>query len=94
MSDLINKILATVNLSPIKKRINESVAYYIGSIFERVYSLFKIEEEPLMTRFVAKQLSTAHWFDLTAAKRDLSFTPEISIDEGMKRLKASFDTEK
>ncbi len=74
MSDLINKILATVNLSPIKKRINESVAYYIGSIFERVYSLFKIEEEPLMTRFVAKQLSTAHWFDLTAAKRDLSLT--------------------
>ncbi len=94
MSELINKILATVNLAPIQKRINEHVAYYIGMIFEKVYSLLKIEQEPIMTRFVAKQLSTAHWFDLTAAKRDLSYKPEISIDEGMKHLKASFDTEK
>ncbi len=94
MSDLINKILATVGLSPIKKRINAHAAYYVGVILERVYSVFKVEEEPLMTRFVAKQLSTAHWFDLSAAKRDLLYTPEISIDEGMKRLKTSFDTEK
>ena len=94
MSNLINKILATVNLLPIKKRINEHVAYFIGMIFERVYSVFKINQEPIMTRFVAKQLSTAHWFDLTAAKRDLSYKPAISIDEGMKRLKASFDTKK
>ena len=94
MSNLINKILATVGLSPIKKRINAHAAYYVGVILERVYSVFKVEEEPLMTRFVAKQLSTAHWFDLSAAKRDLLYTPEISIDEGMKRLKTSFDTEK
>ena len=89
MSDLINKILATVNLPPIRKRINEQLAYYIGTLFERVYSVFKIEQEPLMTRFVAKQLSTSHWFDLTAAKRDLSYKPAISIDEGMRRLKES-----
>lgn len=94
MSDLINKILATVNLPPIQKRINEHVAYYIGTIFERIYSVLKIEKEPIMTRFVAKQLSTSHWFDLTAAKRDLSYKPAISIDEGMRRLKASYDTEK
>jgi nucleoside-diphosphate-sugar epimerase len=94
MSDLINKIIATVNLPPIRTRINEHLAYYIGTLFERVYSLFKIEQEPIMTRFVAKQLSTSHWFDLTAAKRDLSYKPAISIDEGMRLLKASYDTEK
>lgn len=94
MSDLINKILETVNLPPIKKRINEHVAYYIGTIFERVYSVLKIEKEPIMTRFIAKQLSTSHWFDLSAAKRDLSYKPEISIDEGMRRLNASYNTEK
>jgi 2-alkyl-3-oxoalkanoate reductase len=94
MSDLINKILATVNLPPIQKRINEYMAYYIGTIFERIYSVLKIEKEPIMTRFIAKQLSTSHWFDLTAAKRDLSYKPAISIDEGMRRLKASYDTEK
>ena len=94
MSDLINKILAVVNLPPVTKSINERVAYYTGIIFECVYSLFKIKREPLMTRFIAMQLSTAHWFDLTAAKRDLLYKPKISVDEGMKRLKASFDIEK
>jgi len=93
MSELINKILAAANLSPIQKRINEHLAYYIGAVFERVYSIFRIEQEPIMTRFVAKQLSTSHWFDLSAAKQDLSYEPKINIDEGMARLKASFETE-
>ena len=39
-----------------------------------------------MTRFLARQLSTAHWFDLRAARRDLGYQPRVSIDEGMKRL--------
>jgi|TARA_B110000046_G_scaffold172066_1_gene193484 nucleoside-diphosphate-sugar epimerase len=93
MSDMINKILATASLPPITKSINKHVAYCMGNIFECVYSIFKIKREPLMTRFIAMQLSTSHWFDLTAAKRDLLYTPKISIDEGMKRLKASFDIE-
>ena len=94
MSGLINKILATVDVPPISKRINQYLAYYLGALLEFVYSVFRIEQEPLMTRFVAKQLSTSHWFDLTAAKRDLSYEPTISIDEGMRYLKASFNTEK
>ena len=49
---------------------------------------FNIAGEPKMTRFVARELATAHWFDISAAKRDLGYTAGISIDEGMKRLKA------
>ncbi|GJM05713.1 MAG: 3-beta hydroxysteroid dehydrogenase [marine bacterium B5-7] len=93
MSDLLNKILATVNLPPISRRINKHLAYYLGSVFELVYSVFHIEQEPLMTRFVARQLSTSHWFDLAAAKRDLSYEPTINIDEGMRHLKASLNDE-
>jgi nucleoside-diphosphate-sugar epimerase len=39
-----------------------------------------------MTRFVARQLSTAHWFDLTAAKRDFGYAPSVSAEEGLRRL--------
>ena len=39
-----------------------------------------------MTRFVARELATAHWFDISAAKRDLGYQPSVSIDEGMRRL--------
>jgi nucleoside-diphosphate-sugar epimerase len=33
-----------------------------------------------------RELSTAHWFNIDAAKRDLGYAPKVSIDEGMKRL--------
>ena len=39
-----------------------------------------------MTQFVAGQLSTSHWFDITAAKRDLGYAPRISTEEGLKRF--------
>lgn len=90
MSDLINKILAAADLPPVKKKINASVAYAIGTTLEYVYSLLRIKKEPLMTRFVARQLSTAHWFDLGAAKKDFQYQAVVNIDEGMERLKKSF----
>ena len=89
MSDLINKILAAAKLPPVNKTVPENIAYFAGSLFEIIYSLFNIKQEPIMTRFVARQLSTSHWFDLTAAKRDIGYQPLVSIDEGMKRLEES-----
>ena len=35
----------------------------------------RLASEPPMTRFVAEQLATAHWFDIGAAKRDLGYVP-------------------
>ena len=40
-----------------------------------------------MTRFVAEELATAHWFDIRAAKSDLGYIPRITTAEGLKRLK-------
>jgi nucleoside-diphosphate-sugar epimerase len=39
-----------------------------------------------MTRFVAHELASAHWFDISAARRDFGYQPEITIDEGLRRL--------
>ena len=93
MPDLINKILAAAKVPPVSKSVSENLAYNIGYLMEKVYSLLNIKSEPLMTRFVARQLSTSHWFDLTAAKQDLGYQPLVSIDEGMNRLKKSLESE-
>ena len=89
MAMLINKILAAADLPAINKTIPRQLAYTLGIIMEVAYKLLNRKDEPLMTRFVAKQLSCAHWYDLTAAKQDFAYHTTVSIDEGMERLKNS-----
>ena len=91
IGDLMDRIIATAGIPPITRTISPALAYTIGWIFEIIYTLFRIQTEPPMTRFLAKQLSTAHWFDISAARRDLGYSPDVSIAEGLKRLEQSFD---
>lgn len=86
MAELINRILAAAGLPPITRHVSPRVAYAVGAGLEATYRLLPLEGEPMMTRFVARQLATQHWFDLTAARRDLGYRPNISLDEGMRRL--------
>jgi nucleoside-diphosphate-sugar epimerase len=90
ISELMNRIIATAGIPPIKRTVPPSLAYASGWFFEIIYTLFRIKKEPPMTRFLAKQLSTAHWFDISAARRDIGYNPDVSIEEGLKRLEQSF----
>jgi len=90
MAELINKILAAADLSPVTNTISPQLAYTIGMMLEFVYKIFNLKGEPIITRFVARQLSCAHWYDLSAAKNDLGYQAKVTIDEGMERLKKSF----
>ncbi|MDX2020320.1 MAG: NAD-dependent epimerase/dehydratase family protein [Deltaproteobacteria bacterium] len=50
------------------------------------------DREPPITRFVARQLTSAHWFDIGAAKRDLGYMPRVSFEEGLRRLQAAYES--
>jgi 2-alkyl-3-oxoalkanoate reductase len=88
--DLINRILAAAGAPPVTKTIPAPLALLAGSLFEAAYRALHLAGEPPMTRFLAHQLSTAHWFDIRAARRDLGYRPRVSIDEGLRRLEQSF----
>ena len=83
---MVNNILAAGGLPPVKQSIPTGAARCLGAVLETIYSLFRISAEPPMTRFVAEELATAHWFDISAAKRDLGYMPRVSTTEGLKRL--------
>ena len=57
-----------------------------GSIIEQIWAVTGRTDEPPMTRFLAEQLSTAHWFDQRETRRALDWSPAVSIDEGLRRL--------
>jgi nucleoside-diphosphate-sugar epimerase len=86
--EMVNRILESGGKPPLTRTISPKAAYWIGALMEWIYRAFGIHGEPRMTRFVALELATAHWFDISAAKRDLGYSAGISIDEGMARLKA------
>lgn len=86
VGELIDGIVEAAGLDPIEANVPAKVAYGMGWVFETLYKLFRKKEEPLMTRFVAKQLSTDHYFDISAARCDLGYEPEYTIDEGLEKL--------
>ncbi|SDD12657.1 NAD-dependent epimerase/dehydratase family protein [Auraticoccus monumenti] len=49
-----------------------------------------VETDPPLTRFLAEQLSTAHWFDQRRTRELLDWRPRVSLDEGFARLAASY----
>jgi nucleoside-diphosphate-sugar epimerase len=82
----INDILALAKLPPIHKSISARAAWHVGRLMELAHTALRIDREPRMTRFLAAQLSTSHYFNLAAAKRDLGYAPRISTADGMQRL--------
>ncbi len=87
--NFINRILAIAGVPPVTNTVSVWKAKLAGRILEGIYGLFRLAGEPPMTRFVAEQLSTSHWYDISAAKRDLGYEPRINIEEGLKRLAAA-----
>lgn len=86
LCELINKILAAFNMPPVSKTVSPGTAYFAGMMSEFFYRLLGISKEPLMTRFVARQLGRDHWYDISAARNDLGYVPRVSIAEGLDRL--------
>lgn len=85
---LIDRILAAGGKPPLTKAISPKAASRAGAFCEWLYRTLRLAGEPPMTRFVAAELATSHWFDISAARRDLGYAPKVSIDEGLERLAA------
>jgi len=84
--EMVDRILDAAGLPPVKRSVSRQTAWATGALLEGLYRIFRIRKEPLMTRFLAEELATAHWFDISAARKDLGYVPRVSTEEGLKRL--------
>ena len=84
--DMINHFLKAAGLAPVTRSVSRPLAFAAAGLVELVYVMSRRAQEPPMTRFLARQLSTTHWFNIDAARRDLGYQPRVSIAEGLRRL--------
>lgn len=85
--EMVNRILSAAGIPPVTRSISPELAYAAGCICEALWGILRLAGEPPMTRFVAHELASAHWFNISAAARDFGYHPEVSIDEGLIRLR-------
>ena len=93
--DWINGLLGKCGLEPVSRKIPYRAAYAIGAVMELIYTIFPVKGEPKLTRFLSGQLAHSHYFDISAAKRDLNYQPRVSQSEAMTKtlnwLKEKYD---
>jgi nucleoside-diphosphate-sugar epimerase len=87
VAELIARICAAAGERPPTRSVPRGVAWAAGAVAEGVWKATGREDDPPMTRFLAGQLGTAHWFDLRETERVLGWTPKVSLDEGFERLR-------
>ncbi|MDG4766369.1 NAD-dependent epimerase/dehydratase family protein [Solwaraspora sp. WMMD406] len=88
--ELVDRICVAAGAAPPKRRVPVAVAKTGGAVVERLWSALRRADEPPMTRFLAEQLSTAHWFDQRRTRQALGWSPQVTLDEGFTRLAMAY----
>jgi nucleoside-diphosphate-sugar epimerase len=83
---MVDRMLAAAGIPPVARRVPAGVARAAALVAEALWRWLPLPGEPPLTRFLVQQLTHAHWFDISAARRDLGYEPRVSLDDGLVRL--------
>jgi len=86
----INGILMALGIPSVTRKISHGVARTVGAAMEMAYTVLPLRGEPRMTRFLADQLATSHYFDIAKARTDLGYEPRIGTEDGLDRTIKAF----
>lgn len=83
--DWIGRVLSLHGLPPVRRRVSLGTAVTLATVAEAVWRTLGIASDPPLTRFLAEEMATDHWFDITAARRELGYEPGCSVWEATER---------
>ncbi len=84
--EIIARLLSAAGEEPKIRQLGLGLANTLAGAVEGVWRLTGKRSDPPLSRFVVEHLATAHWYDLSRAKSDLGYVPEVSIEDGLRRL--------
>ena len=90
----IDELLSRLAITPVKRRIPLGIARVLGHTLELIYRGFNLSGEPRLSRFLASELALDHFYDISRAKRDLGYRPqldmEVALQNTLETLKAAY----
>lgn len=86
VAELLSRMADAAGAPGPRVSVPSGLAIAVGQVLETVWPRLGRSDEPLLTRVIAEQLSTAHWFDQQETRRALDWTPRISLEDGFRRL--------
>lgn len=86
IGELLEKICSAAGVPGPRGRVPLRVARAAGAALEAFWAVSRRTDDVPMTRFLAEQLATAHWFDQRRTRDALRWTPRVSLDEGFAEL--------
>ncbi|GAA2212047.1 NAD-dependent epimerase/dehydratase family protein [Nonomuraea monospora] len=86
LTDWVNGLLGAAGLPPVTRHVPARLARLGAAAVEHGYRLARVRAQPPITRMAVAQATTSHWFDISAARRDLGYEPRVGTAEGLARL--------
>ncbi len=79
----LGRVVETVGAPPVNRQMSYKAAYRRGALLETMQAITGYPREPVMTRFLAAQLSHDHYFDIEPAQKDLGYEVIVGMEEGL-----------
>lgn len=90
----VNMLFERLGIPTIKRKLPAGVARTLGSVIETVYRTFNLKGEPRLTRFLAEEMATDHYYNISKAKNELGYQPQFTMDEAVDLTVAYFNSHK
>lgn len=92
VAELIAAICRAAGVPPPRRAVPVPVATLVGAAADLAWAALpplRRRGDPPITRFLAEQLATAHWFDQRTTRDLLQWTPRVDLDTGLATLAGS-----
>ena len=86
VAEILERVCRAAGVAPPQRRVPVAVALAAGSAVDRLWAATGRTDTPPITRFLAEQLSTAHWFDQRHTRAVLQWAPAVGLEAGFERL--------
>lgn len=89
--EILARVCLAAGEAPPRRHVPPWLGLLAGSAVDAVWTRSGRTDTPPMTRFLAEQLTTAHWFDQRRTRTLLQWAPRVGLDAGFEQLRRWYD---